>query len=60
MGVCRVIRRGPDSRLAADVELHPSVEVFALGQANEALARLRSGRPQGAAVLVPSQATRST
>jgi propanol-preferring alcohol dehydrogenase len=42
-------------RLAADVELQPSVEVFALEQANEALARLRSGKLQGAAVLAPSQ-----
>jgi alcohol dehydrogenase, propanol-preferring len=41
-------------RLAADVELHPSVEVYSLGQANEALARLRSGQLQGAAVLAPS------
>jgi propanol-preferring alcohol dehydrogenase len=42
-------------RLAADVELLSSVEVFALGQANEALARLRSGQLQGAAVLAPSR-----
>jgi D-arabinose 1-dehydrogenase-like Zn-dependent alcohol dehydrogenase len=36
------------------------VEVFALGEANEALTRLRSGQLQGAAVLVPSQVTQST
>jgi propanol-preferring alcohol dehydrogenase len=41
-------------RLAADIDLHPTVEVFALEEANEALARLRGGRLQGAAVLAPS------
>jgi alcohol dehydrogenase, propanol-preferring len=40
-------------RLAADVDLHPSVEVFALDHANEAVGRLRGGQLQGAAVLVP-------
>ena len=40
-------------RLAADLDLRPSVEAFALEEANEALARLRSGRLQGAAVLAP-------
>ncbi len=41
-------------RVAAAIDLRPVVEVFALAQANEALARLRSGALQGAAVLVPS------
>lgn len=39
---------------AARVKLHVTAEVFALDDANEALARLRSGRLVGAAVLVPS------
>lgn len=40
-------------RIAAEVPLAPSVEVLQLGQANEALERLRQGRLQGAAVLEP-------
>jgi alcohol dehydrogenase, propanol-preferring len=38
--------------IAARVRLRPSVERFPLEQANEALARLRAGELQGAAVLV--------
>ncbi|HEX5387373.1 MAG TPA: zinc-dependent alcohol dehydrogenase family protein [Gemmatimonadales bacterium] len=38
--------------LAARVPLAVATEIFALGQANEALARLRSGRIRGAGVLV--------
>ena len=40
-------------RVAADVDLRPSVETFPLVEANEALARLRTGNLQGAAVLIP-------
>jgi len=40
-------------RVAADMDLRPSVETFALAQANEALDRLRRGELQGAAVLIP-------
>jgi propanol-preferring alcohol dehydrogenase len=40
-------------RIAADIDLRPSIETFPLGQANEALGRLRSGKLQGAAVLMP-------
>ena len=40
-------------RIAARVDLRPSVEEFDLTQANEALARLRDGRLTGAAVLRP-------
>jgi propanol-preferring alcohol dehydrogenase len=39
--------------LAASVALHPAVESLPLTAANEALARLRSGKVNGAAVLVP-------
>jgi propanol-preferring alcohol dehydrogenase len=39
-------------RLAADIELKPAVERFALTDANDAIAKLRSGALQGAAVLV--------
>jgi propanol-preferring alcohol dehydrogenase len=35
------------------VPVKTSVEVLKLGEANEALARLREGRVTGAAVLVP-------
>jgi alcohol dehydrogenase, propanol-preferring len=38
-------------RIAARIELSPVVETFELGQANEALARLRDGTLRGAAVL---------
>jgi len=41
--------------IAARVDLHPSVEVFGLPDANEALERLRRGALNGAAVLVPPQ-----
>jgi propanol-preferring alcohol dehydrogenase len=40
-------------RVAADIDLRPSVETFPLQQANEALTRLRTGNLQGAAVLIP-------
>jgi alcohol dehydrogenase, propanol-preferring len=40
-------------QVADDIDLRPSVETFPLGQANEALARLRAGSLQGAAVLTP-------
>jgi alcohol dehydrogenase, propanol-preferring len=40
-------------QVAEDTDLRPSVETFPLGQANEALNRLRAGRLQGAAVLTP-------
>lgn len=42
--------------LAAAIQLAPSVEVFDLQDANEALQRLRTGRLQGAAVLRPGAA----
>lgn len=40
-------------QVADSIDLRPSVETFPLGQANDALARLRAGRLQGAAVLTP-------
>jgi propanol-preferring alcohol dehydrogenase len=40
-------------RIAARVRLRPAVELFELARADEALARLRGGDLQGAAVLVP-------
>jgi alcohol dehydrogenase, propanol-preferring len=40
-------------RLAARIDLNPSVHEFPLARANEALAQLRGGAFQGAAVLVP-------
>jgi propanol-preferring alcohol dehydrogenase len=40
--------------IAARVDLHPSVEVFGLPDANEALERSRRGALHGAAVLVPA------
>lgn len=46
-------------RVAADVDLRPSVETFPLTAANEALARLRAGKLQGAAVLIPEGAGRA-
>jgi propanol-preferring alcohol dehydrogenase len=39
--------------IARELELAPSVEVFDLAEANEALERLRHGRLKGAAVLQP-------
>jgi propanol-preferring alcohol dehydrogenase len=42
-------------RVAARVPLAPSVEVLPLASANEALARLKEGRLEGAAVLVPGR-----
>jgi propanol-preferring alcohol dehydrogenase len=39
-------------RAAAAVDLRPAVEAFELAAANEALARLRQGRLEGAAVLL--------
>jgi propanol-preferring alcohol dehydrogenase len=43
-------------RLAATLQLEPSVEITALTAANEALARLKAGKLEGAAVLVPERA----
>jgi propanol-preferring alcohol dehydrogenase len=40
--------------IAARVDLHPSIEVFDLSRANEALERLRRGQLNGAAVLTPA------
>jgi propanol-preferring alcohol dehydrogenase len=40
-------------RVAARVRLRPAVELFELARADEALARLRNGQLQGAAVLIP-------
>jgi propanol-preferring alcohol dehydrogenase len=45
-------------RLAARVRLTPSVEVVPLSAANEALARLKAGKIEGAAVLVPGRGGR--
>ena len=42
-------------RIADSVLLRPQVEVFPLAQANEALARLKTGRLRGAAVLTMAQ-----
>jgi len=44
--------------LAANVPVRAEVERFSLGQANEALARLRAGRVHGAAVLEASAGAR--
>jgi propanol-preferring alcohol dehydrogenase len=44
-------------RLAATLQLDPSVEVMPLTAANDALARLRAGKLEGAAVLVPEEGT---
>jgi propanol-preferring alcohol dehydrogenase len=41
--------------LAARVPIETSIQTFPLAEANEALASLRAGKLQGAAVLVPSQ-----
>lgn len=41
--------------IAARVDLHPSVEVFELHDANQALERLRFGQLTGAAVLQPTR-----
>lgn len=40
-------------QVASELRLQPSIEVFALEHANEALARLRAGSLSGAAVLTP-------
>jgi propanol-preferring alcohol dehydrogenase len=39
--------------LAPKASVRTTVQTFPLGEANEALARLRAGKLQGAAVLVP-------
>jgi propanol-preferring alcohol dehydrogenase len=41
--------------LASEIPLKTHTEVFSLDAANEALERLRQGRIEGAAVLVPSR-----
>jgi len=43
-------------RVAAQVDLRPAIEPFALEQANDALGRLRRGELRGAAVLLPGAA----
>jgi alcohol dehydrogenase, propanol-preferring len=43
--------------LAVQVPVKTSIQMFPLGEANEALARLRSGKIKGAAVLLPSSAS---
>jgi propanol-preferring alcohol dehydrogenase len=45
-------------RLVSTLDLHPAVQPFALAAGNEALARLKAGQLQGAAVLVPQRAAR--
>jgi len=40
-------------KLAPGVPVRTTVQTFPLAEANEALARLRTGKLQGAAVLVP-------
>jgi propanol-preferring alcohol dehydrogenase len=45
--------------LAPGVPVRTAVQTFPLGQADEALARLRGGQVRGAAVLVPDQAPAS-
>jgi D-arabinose 1-dehydrogenase-like Zn-dependent alcohol dehydrogenase len=47
-------------QLAADIDLRPTVEPFALADANEALERLRLGSLRGAAVLVTPHAATHT
>jgi propanol-preferring alcohol dehydrogenase len=46
-------------RLAATMPLAPSVQVLPLTAANDALARLKAGRLEGAAVLVPERVSAS-
>jgi propanol-preferring alcohol dehydrogenase len=43
-------------QLLKRIELHPAIEAFPLARANEALARLKEGRLEGAAVLVNERA----
>ena len=43
-------------RLVSTLDLHPAVQPFPLAAGNEALARLKAGQLQGAAVLVPQRA----
>jgi propanol-preferring alcohol dehydrogenase len=45
-------------RQVSALDLHPAVQPFALSEGNEALARLKAGQLQGAAVLVPQRAAR--
>jgi propanol-preferring alcohol dehydrogenase len=56
--VANLTRRDGDEflALAPQVPVRTHVQTFALSQANEALARLRGGQIEGAAVLVPEQA----
>ncbi|MEI9991393.1 MAG: zinc-dependent alcohol dehydrogenase family protein [Rhizomicrobium sp.] len=53
--VANLTRRDGDEFLAiaAKIKIHTTVQPFALEDANEALTRLRDGRIEGAAVLVP-------
>jgi propanol-preferring alcohol dehydrogenase len=59
VSVANLTRRDGEEfmRLAADVPLRASVERLPLAQANEALAKLRKGELQGAAVLVNGRGT---
>ena len=59
VSVANLTRRDGEEfmRLAADVPLHASIERFPLAQANDALAKLRDGELQGAAVLVNERGT---
>ena len=58
VSVANLTRRDGEAflRLAPQVPVRAAVETFPLGQANEALARVREGRISGAAVLVPADA----
>jgi propanol-preferring alcohol dehydrogenase len=55
LSVANLTRRDAEEflALAPKVPVKTTVETFLLNQANEALARLREGRLQGAAVLIP-------
>ncbi len=59
VSVANLTRRDGEAflRLAPQVPVRAAVETFPLGQANEALARVREGRINGAAVLAPADAS---
>ncbi len=46
-------------RIAAEADLRPAVQLFGLGEANQALEALRAGRVHGAAVLTNREADKS-
>jgi alcohol dehydrogenase, propanol-preferring len=54
--VANLTRRDGEAffKLASEVPLRTETQTFQLEQANDALAHLREGRLQGAAVLVPN------